>query len=170
MPEAARLPSAYGRGKVAQSRLPAGGHEILETEMPLKKSVGGKGREKVKRFSDIVRRYKPRGWHLVEGDPGEGLDGYAESEPFGPVICVRPITSPYRLFVFLHEVGHVRMKHLGQRKMLPVHVQESEAEQFAIDAFDREGLPLPKGIFKACRDNVRRAGGTFRLTRRRRRR
>jgi hypothetical protein len=51
-------------------------------------------------------------------------------------------TTRRRLFIWAHECAHVALEHQDSGK--PVHRQEYEAEKWAIEAFRRHGVPIPR--------------------------
>lgn len=79
------------------------------------------------RARQIMHSYKPRGWKIKMGGAHQrgasGLCDYDSRTIFVPLVC-----DDYSLFVYLHEVGHVR---LHTRSKKPGHVTEYEAEAYA---------------------------------------
>lgn len=70
------------------------------------------------------------------------------------IIFTPPIRDAKALFVFLHECGHVRLGHFEER--LPRHVEEYQAEKFAIFAMGLEGIPVAKEWVADAKYLVRR--------------
>jgi alkyl hydroperoxide reductase subunit AhpC len=65
-----------------------------------------------------------------------------------------------QLFVIAHEVGHVVMKHYDSNK--PRHVEEYEADKYALAALKRHGVKVPRKLAQHIRQciasMVKRAG------------
>ena len=95
----------------------------------------------------ILRRHLPRGWKLrVEPMPDRGIAEFKTR-----TLWLKYATD---VFAFLHEVGHVRCAHWGDAKV-PRHVQEYEAERYAIHVMRAEGLRVPHREIRDAKDNVR---------------
>lgn len=77
-------------------------------------------------------------WH---GKKKAGLAGIYDDGTY--FIKADNPTTPYRLYVFLHEIGHLVEGH--HHKELSYCLEEYEAERYAIAAMEREGVPLPEG-------------------------
>jgi len=86
------------------------------------------------------------------------------------MLAPRPVTRE-KLYVFLHECGHFTLRHFPpswatnpvHKKLYtrpeaahqPTHVQEYEAEQFAIQTMRREGIPVPRTMLASAKKYVR---------------
>ena len=84
------------------------------------------------------------------------------------MLAPKPVTRE-KLYVFLHECGHFNLKHFPRdwavtplhRKLytrktaLPMHVEEFEAEQYAIQTMRREGIPVPRAMLADAKAYVR---------------
>lgn len=92
-------------------------------------------------YRDIVKAHKPRGYKLVEGEVPGGLAGQVSAR----TIMVQPIVDHLRLFVFLHECGHVHCHHMRQPQTMPAWREEYEADQYALRALRAAGLPMDRG-------------------------
>jgi hypothetical protein len=57
------------------------------------------------------------------------------------------------LYVWIHECGHVRLRH-AERAVFH-HVAEFEAEEFAHVVFAEEGLEVPESMTRNAETNVR---------------
>lgn len=101
-------------------------------------------------FAEIILRRLPAGWRTAvrhETDRQRGACDFKSRTLSHP-----PLKTRRDLFVALHEVGHATMHH--QTKMAP-HVEEYEAEQFAILVMKLEGIPVPRIELALARANVR---------------
>jgi hypothetical protein len=59
------------------------------------------------------------------------------------------------LFIFLHECGHVHLKHLTRAVKLPTWREEYEADQYAIAAMRALKLPLPRERLREAKQVLR---------------
>ena len=102
----------------------------------------------------IARAHKPRGWKVVERpapsdewcEVGYVLWDYKK-------MVTTPIVNVDGLMTFLHECGHVHMKH-GADSAPPPWEQEYEAERYAIEAARAAGVVVPRTIMVEARHNV----------------
>jgi hypothetical protein len=71
------------------------------------------------------------------------------------ITAPRPVTRR-SLYVFLHEIAHVRLGHLEQetRKRLKSWQREQEAEDWARDTMRRYGIAVPRKELKRAKDYV----------------
>jgi hypothetical protein len=103
-------------------------------------------------YASIVRRHKPRGWHLKFRPAGTKLWAMAD---FGlKTIFTVPVVDRDTLQIYLHEVGHVRYRHYPVAT--PAHVEEYEAERYSFAAMRHEGVPVPRKSLYRAKSNVRR--------------
>jgi hypothetical protein len=110
-------------------------------------------------IASLIKRYTPKGWRVLERESGQrdpvdnsiSTDGQAHFEQ--RIISVLPVLDSYNLFVFLHEVAHARFH---KSRNIPAHMEEYEAERFAIDIFHKHDLTVTKEIRENAKDNVRR--------------
>lgn len=108
--------------------------------------------KKIERIREVVKVFKPRGWRLIEQPSNGKFDGHADGET-RTIRCL-PLTDTYALFVFLHEVGHVRCGHLRLGHQKASWLEEYEAEMWAINAMRAAGFPVTKEMLHNARDNV----------------
>lgn len=101
-----------------------------------------------KRYVEIVDRRMPVGWHRCAWRSMQ-MRGLCTFE--GKTIYHPPLNERGDLFVALHEIGHASLHH--QNAMAP-HVEEYEAERFAILTMRLEGIPVPKEELASARENV----------------
>ena len=106
----------------------------------------------------LLTRWRPTGCEVVVGPHRMLPDGYE-----GVAIEVgkhrarihladAPEKSSYHLFVYFHEVAHVRLGHVAFRRVMPEAViREYEAERFAEWVFRIEGLHLPRHVLEVAR-------------------
>ena len=101
----------------------------------------------------IIRRHLPRGWKLRISQQMKTQFGYTHPAKKEIVMYhhVRHWTR-WSLMIFLHEVGHVRIKHDVDA---PAHVEEYEAELYAMYALRHEGIPVPCDGLDNAKRNVR---------------
>ena len=104
-------------------------------------------------FLHIVKEHIPSGYMLIERPMTGSLAGYAL---FIREINCEPITDRERLFVFLHECGHVHYGHLRKGANAPRWLEEFEADQYAISAMKTHGISIPKHISTHHKSEVRR--------------
>lgn len=112
------------------------------------------------RIDEIVKRYRPRGWSIRESEhrwyweSAEADNGMRKGVRVKPrVIACPTLRDADSLFLFLHEVGHVRLGHFKLK--LVRHREEFEAERFAIHVFRCEGIPVTKNIRTRIRERLR---------------
>ena len=109
------------------------------------------------RIREVVKVFLPRGWKLVERQFNEEIDGYAHKNT-RTIYCI-PLKDTYALFVFLHEVGHIRCGHMrkGHNTPLDDYTDEYEAEMWAINAMKAAGFRVTDHMLENARHNVRNA-------------
>ncbi len=107
------------------------------------------------RIDGIIRRHLPRGWKHEQRKTvylhGENVRGYVEF--IERKIITETVKDRETLFCFLHEVGHVRCKHVGIG--IPRYIEEYEAEWYAITAMRNEEIPVPQEELFFAKQNVR---------------
>lgn len=108
-----------------------------------------------RRIREVVRQHHPRGWRLIERHPRYQSDGQAlpPNRIYAP-----PLRTVYALYVYLHEVGHVRHKHIHPGRATandpPEWQVEYEAEIYAIKSMRAAGFSVEKYVLDAARENV----------------
>ncbi len=105
-------------------------------------------------YRNIIKSHLPKGYRLKEINLHGNTAGYATSNR--EIIC-EPITDRERLFVFLHECGHVHNSHLRKNIDIPAWQEEYEADQYAIVAMRSAKIPIPKVILAHHKSLVRMA-------------
>ena len=103
-----------------------------------------------KQIDGIVRRHLPRGWQHVVASAGPYW-AYADSE-HRHIVTSQPVSDRWWLQMFLHEVGHVRIKH--HKDNPPRHVEEYEAEIYALEVMRHEGVPVTRAGLRRAKVNV----------------
>lgn len=113
-------------------------------------------------YSHIIRKYKPRGWKVVWCAPPKhkswGMDGsyvVALASPVAKTIRCPVVTGPETLFYFLHECGHVLLRHFELYPDPTDMVAEYEAERFALSIMRLEGVTVPRALVQGAKDNLR---------------
>lgn len=105
----------------------------------------------VKVFESVRRRRWPRkGFYGGSGLSGLDADG-------NPFIRVPPLDDLHSLFLFFHEVGHVRLGHLrifGNGSDIG-HANEYDAEQFAVATMKKYGLLISRNEIELARWRIR---------------
>jgi hypothetical protein len=101
----------------------------------------------------IVKRHKPRGWRVRESKHRYNVvSGSAHWDK--RTLYVPTLKDAISLFVFLHECGHVHMRHFHLTQ--PDHRQEYEAELYAVHVFRSEGIPLSRSLLALAKERVKR--------------
>lgn len=101
----------------------------------------------------IIRVEKPRKYRLVESRrrayDGKHVSGVVEYEDRVIRIPMLKHLKNLRsaLFVFLHECGHIKLHH--RKRNLPLHIEEYEAEQYAIAQMKRYGVHVPRILLQS---------------------
>lgn len=105
-------------------------------------------------FSDVVKAHRPVGYKL-ERRRMTANNGEARLEM--TIVINKELEGATALFVFLHECGHVHLKHLkGNGKLAgPNWNEEWEADQYAIGAMKKAGVPIPRAILAHHKSLVR---------------
>lgn len=102
-------------------------------------------------YREIVRRHLPPGWCFIERRP-PGLLGDCDYDTrrlrFGPLL------TRDDLYVALHEIGHARLHSPPRAPNASLHVEEYEAEQYAIGVMRIEGIPVPREHLRLAKENV----------------
>lgn len=127
------------------------------------------------KLEEIAMRYAPVGvhirWKRLTKQTGRKKNHIypAHAHLFKQeMLAPRPVTRE-KAYVFLHECGHFLLKHFPEdwavtslhkrlytrKEPLPSHVEEYEAEQFAIQTMRREGIPVPRSMLKDAKGYVR---------------
>ena len=103
------------------------------------------------RARQIMAMHKPRGWRIVMGGAQQRgasvLCDWGIKTLFVPLVC-----DDYSLHVYLHEVGHVRLRH--GRSTAPSHVIEYEAERWAFGALRAAGFKVTSIIRRSSKAYV----------------
>lgn len=102
-------------------------------------------------FAGIVRRHKPRGWRIVEREPGKKFFAVAAVDL--KTIFTVPVVDRHSLQIYLHEVGHIRYNHF--KHGAASHIEEYEAERYAFAVMRHEGIAVPRKSLLRARSNVR---------------
>ena len=131
----------------------------------------------LQKLAEVAARYAPVGVHIrykrLNGPRGRKKSHLYPAHAHlykQEMLAPRPTTRE-KLYVFLHECGHFHLRHFPEdwavtplhRRMYtrpeaasePSHVQEYEAEQFAIQTMRREGIPVPRSMMKDAKGYVR---------------
>lgn len=108
-----------------------------------------------KKLNEIVKRYKPNGvkvkWYKPENTAPRALKGFACYEQ--KLILSPKVECRNTLYLFLHEAGHFKTGHLPLD--LPCHVEEFEAELWAMNVMRTEGIPIPKEMLREIKRYVK---------------
>lgn len=105
------------------------------------------------RARHIMNAYRPKGWKIIMGERGSeqrgagGLCDFSNRTIYVPLVC-----DDYSLCVYLHEVAHQKLHRFAKT---PTHVQEYEAEQWAMLSLRAWGFKVTREILRAAKDNVR---------------
>ncbi len=78
---------------------------------------------------------------VAEHEIRDALRGYACAS--GKIVAPEGRTRR-QLYILAHECAHVALDHFNTGK--PRHVEEMEAEKWAIAALRRHGIPVPRGM------------------------
>lgn len=141
---------------------PASPERFLEQE-------GGNLCERIARqyLREALKRFGRRGMKVQWGRRDvacgvRGTLGYVEWRGDDSVLVRVPYPdTPYRLEVFLHELGHLWMDHAPEKSCNgrktgcnPGNREEYEAEQWALDVMRKEGVEIDACILSDAQDNV----------------
>lgn len=100
------------------------------------------------RIDEIVKRHRPRGWRVAQSRHRWKWDSAACCNK-KRILYVPTLKCDESLFLYLHEVGHIVRKHFARK--LPHHVEEFEAELYAVHIFRAENIPVTKFIRQLIR-------------------
>jgi hypothetical protein len=103
------------------------------------------------RIDEIVKRYRPKGWRVRESKH-RYKSRSALADPARRVFYVPTLCDANALFLFLHECGHVHLRHWHIKQ--PAHREEFEAERYAANTLRSEGIQLPRWILDDARTRV----------------
>lgn len=103
----------------------------------------------------LAQRHRPRGWRLFETKHRtKTQSGFVVFEPvWKRKIEVPRLTTLYALFVAFHEFGHVHCRH-HENGVQPAHVDEFQAEMFAVGLFRTYLLPISRTIWANIHTNL----------------
>jgi len=108
----------------------------------------------------MLKKYTPPGWRVLERDSGQGwrdpvdlgLGTIARTHFEEHIISIRPIMDAYHLFIFLHEVAHVKL----HSKSLAIRAtEEYQAERWAQTIFLKHNLAVTRQMRADARWRVR---------------
>lgn len=98
----------------------------------------------------LVNLYLPDKWKIRHSRAtSRDRDGFC-SYQLRTIFCA-PVTDDYTLAVFLHEVAHANMH---CKSMAPSHVEEYEAERWAMEILRKHGFRVTREILDNAKDNV----------------
>jgi hypothetical protein len=113
----------------------------------------------MKRYQHIVKKHKPRGYRLLmrKLNATYGLAQFVRQ-----ITIDRELPEREALFYFLHECGHVNLRHLKvEQQFQPTWLMEYEADQYAIKAMKADGIPIPRRCIsenkEVMRDYIKKA-------------
>lgn len=122
-------------------------------------------------YEEIIQRHRPRGYrvrHTRRKDKiaedtrialrkrnwaTAGTVMVAECHFERKTIYAPTVTDPFTLHILLHEFAHVHLGHAG--KTVPRHVEEWEAEQWAIGVMKGHGICIPRIVYRSIRVYMR---------------
>lgn len=103
-------------------------------------------------IAELVERYTPTGWRVVQSMRRyHSHSGLAVEET--KTLYVPTVLDPGSLFIFFHECGHVVLGHFEAR--WSQHVEEFEAETYAIRMMRAEQIPIPRWVMREAKSRVR---------------
>lgn len=106
------------------------------------------------RIADIVKRYRPAGYAVLESRRrSKTLTGLTDFR--AKTIHVPRLVGAASLYTFFHEVGHVVLGHSRTGRDRPAHLEEYEAEMFAHFAMQLEQIPVSRTVNKTAKRHVR---------------
>ena len=99
----------------------------------------------------IMHRHRPRGWRVRQSRRKTAEADRDDVHETGErrVIRVPHVRCLFTLLVYLHECGHVHRGHWSDRADLPAHVEEWEAEIYALHSAAAEGLTVPRWMVRS---------------------
>jgi hypothetical protein len=103
-------------------------------------------REAAERFQAVAKRHTPAD---VSVEFHKRLSGRAW--PKHKRIVVPEPKTRRALHIYLHEVAHVVLNHVGK---VPRHVEEMEAEKWAFAVMRQEQIPIPRKSLQSARAYV----------------
>lgn len=113
----------------------------------------------LERIQEMMNRYLPMGWTIKAPWKSKKHDGEASWAKGRRISLAKYPYDAYSLYVFLHECGHVFMGHCHPSSHMPLHLEEYEAERWALMILDIEGIKSPGSIVTSAKRNVRKAIG-----------
>ena len=109
-------------------------------------------RAAAERFEAIAAAHLPPGWSVVRYR--KNLSGYCDHTN-KVIVAPRP-RSRKALYIFLHECAHAREHCSNGRGRVPRHVEELEAEQWALARMREHGIRVPRAMTKRAKNYVAR--------------
>ena len=108
-----------------------------------------------RRLAEIIQRHKPQGvklrWYQPTSTAPRRLKGGADYDR--RIIESPEVSCRNTLYLYLHECGHFRAGHPAVE--LPMHLEEYEAERWAINMMRAEGLHVPRPMLREAKRYVR---------------
>lgn len=100
----------------------------------------------------IAKRHRPKGW-TVRYSKHRYHWCSAEANGDTRTIYAPVLKDVESLFLYLHEVGHVKQDHFNLK--LPRHREEYEAERYALHILRVEGIPVKHEYIDTARARLR---------------
>ena len=100
-------------------------------------------------IADILRRYRPRGWRVCQSRYRRDHGGNGVADSNLQVLRVPILADADDLHTFLHECGHVHRGHFLVDN--PHHLEEHEAEMYALHVLWAEGIETPRLLIRTSR-------------------
>ena len=103
---------------------------------------------------EIMRSHLPPGWKITHPKSAriQNFGGFCNFKR--RKISCAPVVDDYTLFTFLHEVGHATLHRKKWRKGDMGHLEEFEAERFAMEVFRKRGLRVSRSMLEDGKENV----------------
>ncbi len=105
------------------------------------------------RIDELVKRHRPRGWR-VQQSMKRWVSSSATTDYNKRMIYAPTLMDDDALFIFIHECGHIVLRHWHQVPYLAKHHEEFEAERYAIHIFRTENIPITKSIMADVRERL----------------
>jgi hypothetical protein len=101
-------------------------------------------------FCGIARKNTPRDVQVIRKDPSDSYDGMADQNR-GQMFVPKP-DSMENLLIYLHECAHFSLHRNDEST--PYYLKEFQAETWALDKMQAEGLTLPDELVLASHKRI----------------
>lgn len=108
-------------------------------------------------YERLIAQHRPRGWKVRYTDRShDRYQSWAYADFLHKRITCPKIVDRETLFLYLHECGHARLRHMtGGADRISTVEQEYEAECYAVASMRSAGISVPRDCLAEAKGRVR---------------